>query len=89
MPDYDVEAVHRDAIEYYRLTLALHKKGPHAPETAKADEAVLAMVRETPDVLEMNKQMMEGGLSFRAAPPRPRPSLSRTGPSRIIRSPRR
>ncbi|MEE8639702.1 MAG: hypothetical protein V3T41_04770 [bacterium] len=67
MPDYDVEAVHQDAIEYYRLTLALHKKDPHAPETAKADEAVLAMVRETPDVLEMNKQMMEGGLAFAVA----------------------
>jgi hypothetical protein len=67
MPDYDVEAVHQDTIEYYRLTLALHQKDPHAAETAKADEAVLAMVRETPDVLEMNKQMMEGGLSFAVA----------------------
>jgi hypothetical protein len=67
MPDYDVEAVHQDAIEYYRLTLALHQKDPHAAETAKADEAVLAMVRETPGVLEMNKQMMEGGLAFAVA----------------------
>ena len=67
MPDYDVEAVHQDTIEYYRLTLALHQKDAHAPETAKADEAVLAMVRETPDIIEMNKQMMEGGLAFAVA----------------------
>ena len=66
MPDFDVQA-HNDTIEYYRLTLALHQKDAHAPETAKADEAVLAMVRETPDVLEMNKQMMEGGLAFAVA----------------------
>ena len=63
MPDFDVQA-HNDTIEYYRLTLALHQKDAHAPETAKADEAVLAMVRETPDVLEMNRRMMEGGLAF-------------------------
>jgi hypothetical protein len=63
MPDFDAQA-HQDTIEYYRLTLALHKKDAHAAETAKADEAVLAMVRETPDMLEMNKQMMEGGLAF-------------------------
>jgi hypothetical protein len=67
MPDYDVEAVHKDTIEYYRLTLALHQKDAHAAETAKADEAVLAMVRETPDVLEMNRKMMEGGLAFAVA----------------------
>lgn len=64
MPDYDMDAVHKDTIEYYRLTLALHQKDAHAPETVKADEAVLAMVRETPDVVEMNKKMMEGGLAF-------------------------
>ena len=63
MPDFDVQA-HNDTIEYYRLTLALHQKDAHAPQTAKADEAVLAMVRETPDMLEMNRQMMEGGLAF-------------------------
>jgi hypothetical protein len=67
MPDYDVDAVHKDTIEYYRLTLALHKKDPHAAETVKADEAVLAMVRETPDVVEMNRKMMEGGLAFAVA----------------------
>jgi hypothetical protein len=67
MPDYNVDAVHEDTIEYYRLTLALHQKDPHAAETAKADEAVLAMVRETPGVVEMNKKMMEGGLSFQVA----------------------
>jgi hypothetical protein len=64
MPDYDEKAVHEETIEYYRLTLAAHKKNPHAVETAKADEAVLAMVKETPDVLEMNRKMMEGGLAF-------------------------
>lgn len=64
MPDYDEKAVHEEVIEYYRLTLAAHKKDPHAVETAKADEAVLEMVKETPDVLEMNRRMMEGGLSF-------------------------
>jgi hypothetical protein len=63
MPDFDEQA-HQDTIEYYRLTLALHQKDPHAPESAKADEAVLAMVRETPDMLEMNRKMMEGGLAF-------------------------
>jgi hypothetical protein len=67
MPDYDVDAVHQDTIEYYRLTLALHRKDPHAVETAKADEAVLAMVRETPGVVEMNRKMMEGGLAFQVA----------------------
>ncbi len=67
MPDYDVEAVHQDAVEYYRLTLALHKKDAHAAETARADEAVLAMVRETPGVVEMNRKMMEGGLAFAVA----------------------
>lgn len=67
MPDYDADAALRDTIEYYRLTLALHQKDPHAAETAKADEAVLAMVRETPDVVEMNRKMMEGGLAFRVA----------------------
>jgi hypothetical protein len=66
MADFDEQA-HQDTIEFYRLTLALHQKDPHAPETAKADEAVLAMVRETPDMLEMNRQMMEGGLSFAVA----------------------
>lgn len=66
MPDFDEQA-HQDTIEYYRLTLALHQKDPHAPETVKADEAVLAMVRETPDVLEMNRKMMEGGLAFATA----------------------
>jgi len=40
MPDYDVEAVHKDTIEYYRLTLALHQKDPHAAETAKAHRYV-------------------------------------------------
>jgi hypothetical protein len=67
MPDYDVDAAHEETIEYYRLTLALHQKDPHAAETAKADEAVLAMVRETTDVVEMNKKMMEGGLAFAVA----------------------
>jgi hypothetical protein len=67
MPADDAEAAHRDTIEYYRLTLALHRKDPHAAETAKADEAVLAMVRATPDVVEMNKKMMEGGLAFAVA----------------------
>jgi hypothetical protein len=67
MPDYDEKAVHEEVIEYYRLTLAAHKKDPHAVETAGADEAVLAMVRETLDVLEMNRKMMEGGLSFAVA----------------------
>ncbi len=66
MADFDEQA-HRDTIEFYRLMLALHQRDPHAPETAKADEAVLAMVRETPDVVEMNKKMMEGGLSFQVA----------------------
>jgi hypothetical protein len=67
MPDYDEKAVHEEVIEYYRLTLTAHKKDPHAVETVKADEAVLAMVKETPDVLEMNRRMMEGGLSFAVA----------------------
>ena len=40
MPDYDVDAVHKDTIEYYRLTLALHQKDPHAAETAKAHRYV-------------------------------------------------
>lgn len=66
MPDFDAQA-HQDTIAFYRLTLALHQRDPHAPETAKADEAVLAMVRETPDMLEMNREMMEGGLSFAVA----------------------
>jgi hypothetical protein len=64
MPDYDEKAVHEEVIEYYRLTLAVHKKDPHSVETAKADEVVLEMVKETPDVLEMNRRMMEGGLAF-------------------------
>jgi len=66
MADFDEQA-YQDTIEYYRLTLALHQKDPHAPETVRADEAVLAMVRETPDVLEMNRKMMEGGLAFATA----------------------
>jgi hypothetical protein len=66
MADFDEQA-YQDTIEYYRLTLALHQKDPHAPQTVKADEAVLAMVRETPDMLEMNRKMMEGGLSFAVA----------------------
>jgi len=64
MPDYDEKAVHKEVVEYYRLTLAAHRKDPHAVETAKADEAVLAMVKETPGVLEMNRKMIEGGLAF-------------------------
>ena len=67
MPDYDEKAVHKETIEYYRLTLAAHKKDPHAVEMARADEAVLAMVRETPDVLDINRKMMEGGLAFAVA----------------------
>jgi hypothetical protein len=39
MPDFDVQA-HNDTIEYYRLTLALHRKDPHAPETPKDDDDV-------------------------------------------------
>ena len=38
MPDYDEKAVHKETIEYYRLTLAAHKKDPHAVETAGADD---------------------------------------------------
>ena len=34
MPDYDDQA-HQDAIEYYRLTLALLKKDPHAAPPAR------------------------------------------------------
>jgi hypothetical protein len=67
MPDYDEKAVHEEVIEYYRLTLAAHKKDSHAVETAKSDVAVLEMVKETPDMLEMNRRMMEGGLSFAVA----------------------
>lgn len=67
MPDYDENAVHEEVIEYYRLTLAAHKKDPHAVETAKADGAVLEMVKDTPGVLEMNRKMMDGGLSFAVA----------------------
>ncbi|MGD8718547.1 MAG: hypothetical protein PVH29_06945 [Candidatus Zixiibacteriota bacterium] len=67
MADYDTEQVHKDTIEYYRLTLAQHEKDPHAVETAKADRAVLEMVRETPGVVEMNSKMMEGGLAFAVA----------------------
>jgi len=66
MPDVNAQA-HADAVEYYRLTLVQHQKDPHAPATAKADEAVLAMVRATTDVVAMNKQFTEGGLSFAVA----------------------
>ncbi len=37
MPDCDEKAVHKETIEYYRLTLAAHKKDPHVVEAAKAD----------------------------------------------------
>lgn len=66
MSDFDKQA-YADTVEYYRLTLALHKQDPHAAETVKADEAILAMVKKTPDMVEMNKQFMEGGLSFALA----------------------
>jgi hypothetical protein len=39
MPDFDAQA-HNDTIEYYRLTLALHQKDPHAAETAEAHRYV-------------------------------------------------
>lgn len=58
-------AAHADTIEYYRLTLEARKTDPHAKEAARVDEDILEMVRQTPDLLGMNKQFMEGGLSFR------------------------
>ena len=66
MGSYDALA-HADTIEYYRLTLEARKRDPHARETAKADAETLEMVEKTPDLLEMNRQFMEGGLSFRLA----------------------
>jgi hypothetical protein len=64
MADFDAQA-HADTIEYYRLTLEARKRDPHAKEAVKADAETLEMVKKTPDLLEMNRQFMEGGLSFR------------------------
>jgi len=64
MPDYDEKQAHRDIIEYYRLVLAANKNDPCAAAVVKADEAVLAMVKETPGVVEMNEKMMAGGLAY-------------------------
>ncbi|HUT98498.1 MAG TPA: hypothetical protein VM054_05400 [bacterium] len=64
MGSYDAKA-HADTIEYYRLTLEARKRDPHAVEAAKADAETLEMVKKTPDLIEMNRQFMEGGLSFR------------------------
>lgn len=64
MSNFDEQA-HADTVEYYRLTLETRKKDPHAVEAAKVDAETLEMVEKMPDLLEMNKQFMEGGLSFR------------------------
>ena len=64
MPASDPQAVRADVIEYYRLVLEGRKKDPHAREAAKADAAILKMVRETPDVVAMNRAFTSGGLSF-------------------------
>ncbi|MCP4228557.1 MAG: hypothetical protein GY771_00210 [bacterium] len=64
MPDIDPKKMHEETIEYYRLTLAAHKRDKYAVETVKADEAILDMVKKTPDALEMGRQFNEGGLSF-------------------------
>ncbi len=64
MAGFDAQA-HADTIEYYRLTLEARKKDPHAREAVKADAETLEMVKKTPDLLEMNRQFMEGGFSFR------------------------
>jgi hypothetical protein len=66
MAGFDEQA-HADTVEYYRLTLEARKKDPHAVETVKVDAETLEMVKKTPDLLEMNRQFMEGGLSFRLA----------------------
>ncbi len=67
MPDIDPKKMHEETIEYYRLTLEARKKDLYAVETAKADKAILDMVKKTPDMVEMNRQFMEGGLSFNLA----------------------
>lgn len=64
MPDIDPKKMHQETIEYYRLTLTAHNKDKYAVETAKADEAILDMVKKTPDAVEMGRQFIEGGLSF-------------------------
>jgi hypothetical protein len=64
MGSYDAKA-HAETIEYYRLTLEARKRDPHAKEAVKADAETLEMVKKTPDLLEMNRQFMEGGYSFR------------------------
>jgi hypothetical protein len=58
-------SAHAETIEYYRLTLEARKRDPHAERAARIDAETLEMVRETPDLLEMNKAFMEGGLAFR------------------------
>lgn len=67
MPVPDPRAVHADVIEYYRLVLEGRRKDPYAREAARADEAILKMVRETPDVVAMNRAFTAGGLSFNLA----------------------
>ncbi len=64
MPNIDPKKMHQETIEYYRLTLAARKKDKYAVETSKADEAILDMVKKTPDAVEMGRQFNEGGLSF-------------------------
>lgn len=58
-------AAHADTIEYYRLALEARRLDPYAREAVKVDAETLEMVRKTPDVLEMNRAFMEGGLAFR------------------------
>jgi hypothetical protein len=67
MPYIDPKKMHEETIEYYRLTMVAHQKDKYAKETAKADKAILDMVKKTPDMVEMNRQFMEGGLSFNLA----------------------
>jgi hypothetical protein len=56
-----------DTIEYYRLVMVAHQKDPYTPETARTDAEVLEMVKQNPDIIEMNKQFMDGGYAFRTA----------------------
>ncbi len=64
MSEVDPKKMHEETVEYYRITLEARNKDKYAIETIKADKAILEMVKKTPDVVEMNRQFMEGGLSF-------------------------
>jgi len=58
---------HADTIEYYRLVMVAHQQDPYSKESARTDAETLEMVKQTPDIIEMNKQFMEGGYAFRGA----------------------